>query len=605
MKRLVIVCCLALFNVLTIVATDAVGTIDDKGFSVVYVSRTLDLSTQIVKEKLLIDLEVDGSNAGKLPGQFFLAYEKDDFDHISFFEARLNDKVTILNTSVADLKRKKTKCMKIDIPYTTDKKIRLNVEVMYTGQLKPYPAYITQKEKQFAVYVGSHYIYLPYPVKKQKLIVRLYSEGIPESYSKRVQPVARSGRTITYGPYENIPAYKSEYLNIHFETNAPFLVVASHERILEISHWGNIAVEENLEVQHRGAILKGPFSRLDYQRDHRESRPSVHQFTMLLPASASDVYYRDSIGNISTSMLRHLSDAVQLLVQPRFPLFGGWKTAYTIGYNVPSYEYLFHSGDRFCLRMRLIDHLFDNFVDENFVLKIILPEEAKDVEFHAPYPVTKGDTERHYTYLDTVGRPVIVIKKSNMIEHHIQDFKLYYTWPRSKIIREPMMISVAVLVLFFTIIIGVRLDFTISKNASEEGQLKLDELTDSIGELHDQRTVACEQWADAIEKYCTNKDMALLAAARKKAEQELKSSTQQINDLQAQLKSISSDAAERVASIQRLDRSVRESLSAWQQEVERYVAGKIGRQAYQETAANFRSKINDGMEKNVHMLYSI
>ncbi|CDW56914.1 dolichyl diphosphooligosaccharide protein [Trichuris trichiura] len=479
--------------------------------------------------------------------------------------------------------------MKIDIPATAGKKIRLIIEMMHAGCLIPFPTYITQKEK-LAVYVGSHYAYLPYTVKNQKLIVRLFSDGLPESYSKHIQPVTRSGRTIIYGPYENIPPYKTVYLKIHFETNAQFLVVASHERILEVSHWGNIAVEENMEVQHRGAILKGPFSRLDYQRDYRESRPSVHQF-MLLPASASDVYYRDSIGNVSTSRMRQLSDAVQLLIQPRFPLFGGWKTAYTVGYNVPSYEYLYHSGNRFCLKMRLVDHLFDNFVDENFILKIILPEEATSVKWLislTPYPVTKRPLERHYTYLDTVGRPVVVISKSNMVENHIQDFELYYTWQRSKIIREPMMVSVAALVLFFSIIVCVRLDFSISK-----GQLKLDELTDSISELHDQRTVACEQWADAIEKYCTSKDATALAVARKKAEQELKSSTQQISDLQRQLKKICSDAAEKVRKLKYFFLR------------KRCVAGKVSRQDYQEVAANFRIRINDAMEKNIHTLYSI
>ena len=28
----------------------------------------------------------------------------------------------------------------------------------------------------------------------------------------------------------------------------------------------------------------------------------------------------------------------------RFPLFGGWKTHYVVGYNVPSYEYLYYKG---------------------------------------------------------------------------------------------------------------------------------------------------------------------------------------------------------------------------------------------------------------------
>jgi oligosaccharyltransferase complex subunit alpha (ribophorin I) len=78
--------------------------------------------------------------------------------------------------------------------------------------------------------------------------------------------------------------------------------------------------------------------------------------------SATDTYYRDDIGNISTSALRVLDDAVELEIRPRFPLFGGWKTHYLIGYNVPSYEYLFTKGDNFVLNMRLLDHIFDDML---------------------------------------------------------------------------------------------------------------------------------------------------------------------------------------------------------------------------------------------------
>lgn len=64
----------------------------------------------------------------------------------------------------------------------------------------------------------------------------------------------------------------------------------------------------------------------------------------ILPASAQDVYYRDEIGNISTSHLQVLEDSVEVEIRPRFPLFGGWKTHYLIGYNLPSYEYLYNLG---------------------------------------------------------------------------------------------------------------------------------------------------------------------------------------------------------------------------------------------------------------------
>ena len=65
---------------------------------------------------------------------------------------------------------------------------------------------------------------------------------------------------------------------------------------------------------------------------------------MILPASARDVYYRDEIGNISTSNMLSLEDSVEVELRPRFPLFGGWQTRYYTGYNVPAYEYLFSRG---------------------------------------------------------------------------------------------------------------------------------------------------------------------------------------------------------------------------------------------------------------------
>ena len=48
-----------------------------------------------------------------------------------------------------------------------------------------------------------------------------------------------------------------------------------------------------------------------------------------------------------------------------------------MGYNVPSYEYLYRSGSHFMLKMRVVDHLFDDQQIENLVLKIILPEGAR------------------------------------------------------------------------------------------------------------------------------------------------------------------------------------------------------------------------------------
>ena len=48
-----------------------------------------------------------------------------------------------------------------------------------------------------------------------------------------------------------------------------------------------------------------------------------------------------------------------------------------LGYNVPGYEYLYHDGSHFALKMRVVDHVFDEQVVDHLTLKIILPEGAK------------------------------------------------------------------------------------------------------------------------------------------------------------------------------------------------------------------------------------
>jgi hypothetical protein len=48
----------------------------------------------------------------------------------------------------------------------------------------------------------------------------------------------------------------------------------------------------------------------------------------------------------------------------------------------------------------------------------------RNMRFEAPYDVQQGENQLHFTYLDTTGRPVIVIHKSNLAEQHIQDFQV-------------------------------------------------------------------------------------------------------------------------------------------------------------------------------------
>ena len=73
--------------------------------------------------------------------------------------------------------------------------------------------------------------------------------------------VAKSGATITYGPYENIPSsanrdfiekYQQPVL-VHYNPDQPVLEVLSLDRSVEISHWGaNLNTEDKVVLHNAG-----------------------------------------------------------------------------------------------------------------------------------------------------------------------------------------------------------------------------------------------------------------------------------------------------------------------------------------------------------------
>ncbi len=70
------------------------------------------------------------------------------------------------------------------------------------------------------------------------------------------KPVSKSGSTIRYGPYNDIAPFTGGTLSAHFENNSPFLDALSLTREIEVSHWGNVYVEEWYTVKHTGAHHK-------------------------------------------------------------------------------------------------------------------------------------------------------------------------------------------------------------------------------------------------------------------------------------------------------------------------------------------------------------
>ncbi|CAG0914485.1 unnamed protein product [Notodromas monacha] len=476
------------------------------------------------------------------------------------------------------------------------RKVELNL--VYSHLLVPYPSKIVQNQPQLVKYSGNAYPFLPYEVVSAKTVVTLSSNNI-ESYTK-VKPVSVTDTSITYGPYENLPAFSEEEITVHYENNAPFLTVASLKRWIEISHWGgNIAVEEDVDVLHTGARLKGAFSRHEYQRG--QSGPSsVASYRTFLPAAASSIYYRDDIGNISTSRTKILEDTVEVELTPRFPLFGGWKTKYKIGYNVPSYEYLYSRGDNFILQMRFIDHIFDEMVVDSAEVSVLLPEGAEDVEIVFPeYPgIEKKADSIFKTYLDTTGRKVITATKKNIVENHIQDFQVKYRLPSWRLIFEPLLIVVACYLMFLVIVIYVRLDFSISKDEAVEARMKAAGVLENVLSTQEKRDAIYTSLDAAIHTLKSSKDVNGFQSALKNINADHKNLAQSLGDQVSRLRSLGvPDLADKILDLQKLDKTLKDIVGQQVSLAERLVGNKIAKGNYVTEDATLGKKREELLER--------
>lgn len=556
--------------------------------------RTIDISSQLIKVNAIITYE---NKDTKPISSILFSSDPEWSGDLSYIAAKVGDEaLDVTPTVISSKPGVKHFSAKLAKPLAQGQTVKVGVEKVYSHGLQPFPAEIAQADKQLVRFVGNHFVFTPYPVQQQTTKLLLASSNV-ESYTK-LKPSQLTDTTITLGPYENQPEYSRSELVVHAENNSPFLAVTRLSRHIEVSHWGYISIEETLDVRHDGARLRGSFSRFDYQREHNSGVSSVQQFKTSLPAAAQGVYYRDEIGNISTSRMRELPDEVELELRPRFPLFGGWRTHYTIGYTVPVYEHLYRSGEDYVLSMRLLDHVFDDMVVDELEVSVVLPEGASQIELETPYPVSRQQDSVLLTYLDVTGRPVITVSKTNLVENHIQDFRIGYRFPVWMVVREPLMLVAAFLLLFLLVIIYVRLDFSISKEEGSATREKVANLCDKVRAHHDSRCSLYQSMEDSIAKAKTSKDTGAFQAAVKSLTASLKAESAAIGTLQEQVRAeAATETAERIAELQRQDKALREYLAQHVAVSERLVAGKLGKPQFVEQEAQLNKKKEEAVQK--------
>lgn len=124
--------------------------------------------------------------------------------------------------------------------------------------------------------------------------------------------------------------------------------------------------------------LEKDFSRVQYQATaHLHEQTNVLKgLTFDLPALARDPYFRDEVGNVSTSHFRVEKDKAVLELTPRYPLFGGWNYTWYYGYNTDLSQYVHKAkSGKYVLNIKFVENVKDMTVDKA-VVRVVLPEGA-------------------------------------------------------------------------------------------------------------------------------------------------------------------------------------------------------------------------------------
>ena len=311
-----------------------------------------------------------------------------------------------------------------------------------------------------------------YPAKSHVTTVILPSEKTKLiKYTTKDQN--RSGEKLIYSLSDEIPPFVSKKLEIHYQNNKPLTVFNYATKTFQVSHWGNIAVTEEYQIENIGAKLIGEFGRIDYDDTGKGGKNALKSIRAKLPLRAWGLWYRDEIGNVSTSNARREMDDVDLLLTPRFPILGGWKSNYDIGYNLPTKFHVTTNNKGNYMLNLTFGMPYKNMLARNYTVKVILPESADNIKVKLPIDVQyhiKYDKE--FGCLDLFGRKSIIINMNNMYDVYNTNFFITYDYKWTMLFVKPFILIVYFLILFTIMIIYSRANISLSRK--DEAKVKYD-----------------------------------------------------------------------------------------------------------------------------------
>lgn len=335
-----------------------------------------------------------------------------------------------------------------------------------------------QTDTQYLTHSFSAVFPSAYKTLKQKTKLKLPGSDIPDytslpgvHSSENSEDPVKQGSTLTYGTFGEVPAGVAEPVSVRYEFTKPVNHVTSLERDLEVSHWGgNLATEERYLYENRAAALKEQFNRVQWAATayYAPATTALKSFTMNLRRGSSEPYFIDDVGNISTSNFRPGGRAPLLELRPRYPIFGGWRFKFKVGWNADLAGALRKvSGEQFVLKVPFLEgpKQAEGISYEHVKLRVILPEGATNVRFDTGgVPIVSSDLTLHRTFMDTIGRTTLTLVAVNLVDEvRGNDLVITYDYPWAAGLRKPFVMLTGVFAVFTAAYLLSLVDVSIGK----------------------------------------------------------------------------------------------------------------------------------------------
>lgn len=338
----------------------------------------------------------------------------------------------------------------------------ITVSAVYSKAQIPFPATVRQGDPQRVKFSSALYALSPYKVAAQAS--KFDFTGCELISYTKTSGVRRRKEVLEYSAPENAEPFHIELLHFHYVNNAPFAVGTSVEKKIDVGRWGTLHMDERYQMMHGGSKLVGPWSRHLYVSNPLKfAQASFRELPAEVPPRASHIYFRDVIGNVSTSFVRVSGNSRGIAaLLPRTPLFGGWSTDFEFGFKLPLGPFQKRLPDgRTELRLMAGPQVKAITIDD-YVVKVELPEGATDVTVDSEIDMDVTQ-EPKYTYMNPSGRTVVLIRLTNMLDALNVPLFVRYKLPPFAWAREPALWTASLAALLAAVVWFWQADFSLVK----------------------------------------------------------------------------------------------------------------------------------------------